>query len=313
MSSDRNALVGSHPAVFRGDLAGANSRLVPLKNVGGFVWAEPGAMRPPPFVVRSRELLQQALPPTREGERLRATRYSSHIVELARMGVLRRMDENRTTVCVANYFAVAKDVEKDGTVLARAIFDLRRANTQENAELSILAAQQIVALLQDKGMHWARKKFRVLHGDASNWYYQIPLGNSNIVVIHDSVRWLLNVLPMGWQHSCFIGQSISWWVLLYRLEGDDPLGVVIDLAACHSPPVTIELSDGGAIILIYDSILIIASDGMAKKWYQRIIRNTNMFKVHMKYLTLEEVDAHFVFAGIEIQTARTGVALTQRY
>lgn len=134
--------------------------------------------------------------------------------------------------------------------------------------------------------------------------------NSNFVVRLGSRIFELKVVPMGWNLSCFIAQSIAWAILAFRKTGEDSLGLP-SLTELEAPPAMVLLErNKGAIFLLYDSFLIIADPDTAKAWQQRILRNCaeDAFNVKLKYITLEPSDScNFVFAGMEISKDRNGI------
>ena len=185
---------------------------------------------------------------------------------------------------MGQYSAVLKDIDPLG---ARAIFDLRWTNgyVEADGSFSLLGVGAFVAILRAMG-NVREKGFRCLHGDIKNCYYQIPIGKglglSCCMRFGDEVL-MPTVLPMGFKKACFCAQALMWDVLLREgPEGD--LGVPAEANDVDKAPGFIMLKDGGVVVLVYDSILIIGSQGVIDGFYQRITRNMEEINLKLKYL-----------------------------
>ena len=74
------------------------------------------------------------------------------------------------------------------------------------------------------------------------------------------------------------------WDVLLREGPEGDLGVPAEANDVDKAPGFIMLKDGGVVVLVYDSILIIASQGVIDGFYQRITRNMEEINLKLKYL-----------------------------
>ena len=212
---------------------------------------------------------------------------------------------------VARYSAVLKDIEPPG---ARSIFDLRWTNDHAfpvDAQFALLGVGAFIDVLRSLG-DIAAKGWRILHGDVKNCYHQMPVGlglSLACCLRLGDAAFRPTVMPMGFSKACFCAQALMWEVILHEgPEGD--LGVPEELKNMTNVPGHIMLRGGGVIVLVYDSILLIAPEASVKEFEKRIKRNTADINVVMKYLTVEGATADFVFCGLRLIQDRNGLSWT---
>ena len=213
---------------------------------------------------------------------------------------------------VARYSAVLKDIDPPG---ARAIFDLRWTNGHavlEDTLFCLLGVGAFVDILRSLG-NITEKKWAILHTDVKNCYYQIPIGlrlSLACCLRLGDAFFRPTVVPMGFGKACFAAQALMWEVLLHEgPEGD--LGVPNDASELAGVvPGHIMLNGGGVIVLVYDSVIIIAPKATVAAFEQRIKRNTTEINLVLKYLTVEKADADFVFCGLRLIQDRHGLSWT---
>ena len=212
---------------------------------------------------------------------------------------------------VARYSAVLKDIDPPG---ARAIFDLRWTNEWSavmEAYFTLLGVGAFIDVLRGMGDISARG-FGILHGDVRNCYYQIPIGlrlSLACCLRLGGAAFRPTVVPMGFGKACFSAQALMWEMLLHEgPEGD--LGIPADIKELNTVPGHIMLRDGGVVVLVYDSILVIASQPVIDGFEKRIKRNTTELNCIMKYLKVEGAVADFVFCGLRLMRDRNGLSWT---
>ena len=212
---------------------------------------------------------------------------------------------------VARYSAVLKDIEPPG---ARSIFDLRWTNEHAfpvDAQFTLLGVGAFIDVLRSLG-DISAKGWRILHGDVKNCYHQMPIGlglSLACCLRLGDAAFRPTVVPMGFGKACFSAQTLMWEVLLHKgPEGD--LGVPEELKNMTHVPGHIMLRGGGVIVLVYDSILLIAPKATVDEFEKRIKRNTAEINVVMKYITVEGATADFVFCGLRLIQDRNGLSWT---
>ena len=76
-------------------------------------------------------------------------------------------------------------------------------------------------------------------------------------------------------------------VILYCEAGKDGqmdrLGVPESALESDKAPSHIDLDDGGVIVLVYDSVLVITSVERAEKWHDRLRTNCDRVNMALKY------------------------------
>ena len=201
---------------------------------------------------------------------------------------------------VGKYMAVLKD-EK----FARAIFDLRWTNERTiltEISFKIPSTAELIQALVDLG-DCTKKRFRFLHGDIKNWYYQIPITpelGSACCIRQGSSNLRPTVLPMGYKLACGIAQSIMWGILTYRDHNPTELdGLESALTDTRAPGIVL-LHEGGFIALMYDSFLIVSTESTLKRWHVNLKYNFRKFNVVAKYMTMEKNTCQFTYCGIRI-------------
>jgi hypothetical protein len=139
--------------------------------------------------------------------------------------------------------------------------------------------------------------------DSRHWYHQIPVGvNLRRLFMYrfsggtddperrkKTAEWFQHVvLPMGWQKSCFIGQSLTWSMVLYRGEGAEPLGIRIEEIDLESPPELVDLYDEkgawtGFIVVSIDNVSVFVTKAeLAERWVKRLKFNAESLNIELK-------------------------------
>ena len=299
------------PPLTRGQRVGDEIPLTKLENVGGMKVLpsdRPAWMGEIP-VTRSALLMLEVdpfsgtwgtLPPD-------SAFFRRHLSGMMTDGVLEAVAVEEVTGG-GRYSAILKDLFPPG---ARAIFDLRNTNKEAadvEQRFSLLGIDAFIAELRFLG-NVSEKRFRCLHADVRNCYYQMGIGRllGNACCLRFGDVYLRpRVLPMGYKHACLITQSIVWNIVLHRgPEGN--LGVPEAVYGLTDAPSHIRLEGGGLVVLVYDSILIIAPDEECEKWEQRLKRNCEEVNCLLKYITREGMQADFVFCGVRIMQDRNGL------
>jgi len=182
-------------------------------------------------------------------------------------------------ICTSRLCGILRAVYKDSGGEARAIFDLVYTNEVSRSRqisFGILGSGQLLDVI--RAVPFRTKKYRFLHGDLKNAYYQLPIGPSLgrccCVRAGDDLFEPL-VLPMGYHEACGICQSIVFGTILFREAGEDPLGVDSGALIQNDAPAYVKLDDGGFISLVYDSFLVVCSEERAVLWKSRLRRNFN--------------------------------------
>ena len=254
-------------------------------------------------------------PPTRPWKKCPDSSYHRrHVAYLQGVQVVVPEDESwcRADVTgVARYSAVLKDIEPLG---ARSIFDLRWTNEHAfpvETKFTLLGVGAFVDVLRSLG-DISAKGWGILHGDVKNCYHQMPIGlglSLACCLRLGNAALRPTVVPMGFGKACFSAQALMWEVLLHEgPEGD--LGVPAEFKNMTTVPGHIMLRGGGVIVLVYDSILIIAPRNIIEAFQERIQRNTVEINVVMKYLKVEGSTADFVFCGLRLIQDRNGLYWT---
>lgn len=233
--------------------------------------------------------------------------HRDHLGYLRGVKALAEVVDRTQVTGVGRYSAVLKDVDPLG---ARAIFDLRWTNgyVDKDGDFSLLGVGAFVSLLRAMG-NISGKGFRCLHTDVKNCYYQMPIGKGlglACCLRLGELALMPTVLPMGFTKACFCAQSIMWDVLL-RAGPEGTLGVPVEFNEMTVAPGYIPLEDGGIVVLVYDSILIIASPTVIAGFEARIRMNAAEINMMLKYITVEGVDADFVFCGVRLLMDRNGL------
>ena len=130
--------------------------------------------------------------------------------------------------------------------------------------------------------------------------YQYTLGRKGrrcmCVKVGDLIYMCL-VMMMGWWKSCGIAQGLVWGTICVRLEGEPCLGIPEEVYNMKEAPGFIELEGGGLILLVYDSVLLIAPKELAHQWHARLERNFELANVKLKYLIEEPLGLTMAYTG----------------
>lgn len=294
--------------VMRGDRATPQTPLCAIAHVGGMN-TSPDCFADFTFTKKALKLLstdpvegrytEQPLTLARD-----SGRWAEHLCELVRIKVLSRADPSQLYI-FGTYNAVYKDDNE-----ARSIFDMRKANSLLNAdEVNFSLMSGDVLAEQLLGIDYTSNKFRFLHCDVKNCYYQMPIGPSlqrrcALRMGLTALTW--NVLPMGYKKACGICQGIVWGVIAYRLDGEDSLGFP-NISSSDEAPSHVTLEGGGFIVLTYDSVLVCDLAHRIQQWESRLIRNFEKANLKLKYITTESRICNFTFAGIRCEGNKLGL------
>ena len=329
MGANSRMFVKVPAMVLRGALAPPAFPLAGIHNVGGFrAWDKDGkrTVAAIPFVDMALEVLEEdPLEPGVEAE-LRTVAespdsgaYAAHLKYLKKIGVLAMYgvhDPKTGAVTtkdgvemprpvIARYTAVYKD--KKG---ARAIFNCRYLNpkcTKKSVPFSLLGSRALVEAL--RRLEWRRLDLRIVHCDVLNCYYQYSSGLKGrrcMCVKVGNLIYMCLVMMMGWWKSCGIAQGLVWGTILMRMEGEPSLGIPEEVYNMKEAPGFIELEGGGLIVLVYDSVLLIAPRELAHQWRARLERNFDLANVKLKYLIEEPLGSTMAYTGIQLRTSEDG-------
>lgn len=135
-------------------------------------------------------------------------------------------------------------------------------------------------------------KWYTIELDLRNFFYQFSIPDwirAYMCTFSKSAgKWqllALKVLCMGWTWSPYIAQSISWLIILFKLDGEKDLfhfdpSILEDI----SPPPFI-LFEGGFITIIYDNFLVVSTCSQLRdQILSRIRRNFSFFNIIPKYI-----------------------------
>jgi len=138
-----------------------------------------------------------------------------------------------------------------------------------------------------------------LHGDLSNYYFQIPLTLHSRIQhafrIDDDI-FVWNVLTMGWFKATRIAESLC---LDLCLRGS------IDLD--HSTPTPnglVRLKSGGFLIVIYDSFLLLDKLDVVNNFEKRLLDNCKNANATLKYHKISKENSEFEFCGFALKPGR---------
>jgi len=309
--------------IVRGARASKTSNLGTLRNVGGML-TEERIFYHTPYSAKALELLSEDpldkeilenLPADKVTSERDSVSWSKHLLALEAARVLKYskgIPEYARSIS-ARYTSVWKDVgDTEEKSVARAVFDLRRLNlvsTKKGVDFELLAACNMVPLLI--GLNTSRVEYVIVHADVSNMYYQLPVGKAlgRRCLFRFSGRYMeAEVLPMGFKKSCGIAQGISMGLILKEEEGDVNLGVPEEAKDRTSAPGFVLLKNGGLIILVYDSILIICPKDHSRQWQKRLRRNfEERANLLFKYCEIALEDVIVPYCGLELRKTRNGL------
>jgi len=285
----------------RGAWAPPSAPLASIENVAGMkvmgtwchasgvptlVW--PVGLLNAPFVRKAVLLLQAD--PIEEGAVLRpleetpdSAMYNRHLKELLRLRQLRVCPNPRAG---GIYSAVYKDPPE-----ARTIFNHKYVNefAVDGVPFSLLSSSGFIQVLQS--YDFGADDWTVVHGDVKSAYHQLPagseLGRCTCVRIND--QWLMpTTVVMGHKNSCGICQGIMFGVLLHATEEQRALlGIPVEAGEWEEAPGVVYLTNGGVIILVYDSFFAIVPSSLQRAWYDHIKSNCKDVNCVLKFLYLE--------------------------
>lgn len=308
----------------RGGYADPHAKLCPLVNVGGYIVSGFG-IADTPYSALALRLLDEC--PVEDFGIVRAVESSptsafykgllrqlleNHVIRVVPKGAMSGTNSVRVKkedVTLARHPSQSTQIQnpivtpricgnlravyKDSGGEARAIFDLVYTNEVSRSRqirFGILSGAQLLDLLRTIPLN--HKKYRFIHGDLKNAYYQLPigprLGRCCCLRIGDDVYEPL-VLPMGFNEACGICQGIVFSTILYCGDGEDPLGIDPAILRQDDAPAYVRLDDGGFISLVYDSFLVVTCEERAALWERRIRRNFHRVNAVLKYLILEDI------------------------
>jgi len=307
----------------RGGYADPHARLCPLINVGGYIISGLGIAKTPYSLVALRLLDEcpivnfsvvravEASPSSGYYKNLLKQLLESKVIRVIRGGAVSitnsdRVEEDlsfarhpsqalqaRSPIFTPRVCGVLRAVYKDSKGEARAIFDLvytNKVSRDRKMTFSILGSAQLLDLVRT--IDFTRQKYRFVHGDLKNAYYQLPIGPNLsrccCVRMGDDLYEPL-VLPMGFNEACGICQGIVFATILFRNPGEDPLGVDEAALAQEDAPAYVRLDDGGFICLVYDSFLVVTREDRAALWKDRLKTNFSRVNAMLKYLILEDI------------------------
>lgn len=195
---------------------------------------------------------------------------------------------------------------------ARTIYDEATTNaliTDLGVKFELLGSCGLIQKL--RGLDFAAGGYRILHGDGKNMYHQYPVTRAH--GLHCCVRVGRLILRprnlvMGLRLACGTSQGLCWGIILRLKDNDDMLGVSPTVHCTSTAPGYIDLDDGGFIVVVYDSILIIAKEERAKLWEARLKRNFYECNCELKFLKLEAQTATVTYAGVTMESSRKGLA-----
>ena len=246
-----------------------------------------------------------------------ATRYIAHITYLLEVGQL----EWEVTIPEAGteaakrfipYFQVGRYSAVHKTPLeARTIFDEETTNGQMvdmGVAFDLLGAGGLIQKL--RRLDYAAGGFRILHADGKNMYHQYPVERAH--GLHCCIRVGRTILRprnlvMGLRSACGASQGLCWGVILRIKDDDDMLGVSPTVHCSTVAPGYIDLDDGGFIVVVYDSILIVARMVRAALWEKRLKRNFFDCNCELKFLKLENQTATVTYAGVTMEASHEGI------
>jgi len=309
--------------ILRGARASKSSDLGKLRNVGGMLTTE-GLFSHTAYSLRALELLSEDplcaeslanLPADEITPERDSASWSKHLLKLEESRVLKYcigVPDHARSIC-GRYTSVWKDVgETEATSVARAIFDLRRLNcvsTKSSVDFELLAACNMVPLLI--GMNTSRREYSIVHADVSNMYYQLPVGKNlgrRCLFRYAGKYMRSKVLPMGYKKSCGIAQGLSMGLILRTEKDDRDLGIPEEALSRTSAPGFISLKNGGLVLLVYDSVLIICLKDDAREWQRRLRRNFET-RAHLlfKYCEIAPDNAIVPYCGLELRKTLNGL------
>ena len=133
-----------------------------------------------------------------------------------------------------------------------------------------------------------------LHGDLSNYYFQIPIPQSqyhNHCFLVNKELYAWKVLTMGF----FKATSIAEALCIHLVLSGGPESEFSD-----SPNGLIHLSTGGLVVVIYDSFLLIERPSIVAEYKKRIVENCTIAKAKLKYIQVSNLEEPFEYCGFTL-------------
>ena len=204
--------------------------------------------------------------------------------------------------------------------LMRIVFDGRRGNDRL-CIASILLLLFLLPLLLGGFTLICKEGGFCLNVDMRHMFYQWQWASSYAAYFAvrftpDGPFYIARVLCLGYHSACAICQCALWGVILYRREGESPLGVRPEEVSPNGVmPRMVWLYEGdrkiGAIFALLDGVFVFTSKGQQKlrdDWEERLRRNCEFFHVEKKTQKPEEErsdgENYVTFSGIEFWPGR---------
>ena len=318
---DLRLLQGKQSDFSPGKIVNSQTPLAELRNVGGGTFLIGSSLANIPFVWRALELLNEDPLQDEPDENilLKTTtdRWHEHIAYLEYVGVFEnfnsywRLRNEQPVPIFSKYFAVLK---REGQ--ARAILDMRTLNsisTTRGVPFSLLGINRFIERL--RSLDFRKLKLRIVHADIANAYFQIPIGpnlRKRGCLSSGSQILQCTVLPMGYDKACGICQGIVWGVLLNINEDQRKrLGVPDYIYEETTAPACVELLWGGMLVLVYDSLLLVAPKSHIAEWVGIVKKNFEIrATLRLKYIESEGIGSIFTYCGVKIGITELGVQWT---
>lgn len=210
---------------------------------------------------------------------------------LVEWGVLsdgRRKSDRRTVRAQAQLFIVPKS-----NGLGRAIIDARTLNLRFKAPPKVELPAPPLLWKALNAISTPLSARRMVNGDFSNWFYQIPFNarlSEHCAVAVGNERWFLNVLPMGFSWAPWVGQMLSWGVVekaisYFRHQWD---GYIDPIEGCTAPALRFLREKNGSaygfVAIYYDGIFIVTNSEEAAVWERALRRTTHDLNCKWKEL-----------------------------
>jgi len=307
--------------LLRGARASPTSSLGVFKNIAGMCKDRVAMARIPgdvetvvPFVKRAHEMLNEDPIDPKKVELARSAntgirtsdRWSEHLKHLQyEVGLLEdHAEDELDPLIVGRYTAVWKDVDTEPPI-ARAIMDLRRLNAlckDDGVPFEILGSGGIVEKFKELD---PTKQWGIVHADVANAYYQMGTGPKlkQRMLLRWGNKFVQSLaLAMGFTHSCGIAQGICAGLILLQQPGDKDLGIDPRYYSSETAPGYMRLNNGGFVILVYDSILVVCPKKDVVAWHGRLRRNfESIGKLVLKYCEIAEDGEVVPYCGVEIK------------
>ena len=206
-------------------------------------------------------------------------------------------------VVVLRLFAVVKETAFLGSPgLARPIENGRPVKPKKDASsgFSLAGATQMLLLLLDL----ASEGMSAYHYDYSNYYFQIKNYRPRDHVFRiGNQLWEWLVTTMGWFKATFIAQALT-----IHMAVDGCIDVAETFSSLTSPPGIIRLTNGGAIVCIYDSVVIFDKIRFLKHHQKRVVENSRKAYALLKYEIIQPLNESFVWCGFEFLPLPCGLS-----